>query len=115
MDLIVEHVTRFNAGVRSGDYGPMLEQFTDDAELAFEGVGVGPFVGRGAIADAYRRQPPDDELDLLEVSEIPGGADRRVCMAGPAERPGRGDALPPARGAHLAARRHVRRVSRARS
>ena len=73
MDLIAEHVTRFNAGVRSGDIGPMLEQFTDDAELTFEGVAVGPFVGRGAIADAYRRQPPDDELDLLEVSEIPGG------------------------------------------
>jgi len=73
MDLIAEHVTRFNAGVRSGDYGPMLEQFTDDAELAFEGVGVGPFVGRGAIANAYRLQPPDDELDLLEVSEIPDG------------------------------------------
>lgn len=73
MDLIGEHVTRFNAGVRSGDFGPMLEQFTDDAELTFEGVAVGPFVGRGAIADAYRRQPPDDELHLLEVSEIPGG------------------------------------------
>lgn len=73
MDLIAEHVTRFNAGVRSGDYGPMLEQFTDDAELAFEGVGVGPFVGRLAIAEAYRRQPPDGELDLLEVSKVPGG------------------------------------------
>ncbi len=73
MDLISAHVLRFNAGVRSGDYGPMLEQFTPDAELAFEGVTVGPFVGRGAIAEAYRLQPPDDELDLLEVRVIPGG------------------------------------------
>jgi len=45
MELIDEHVARFNAGVRSGDYGPMLEQFTEDAELAFQGVPVGPFVG----------------------------------------------------------------------
>jgi len=73
MELIDEHVVRFNAGVRSGDYGPMLEQFAEDAELAFEGVPVGPFVGRAAIADAYRERPPDDELDLLEVAAVPGG------------------------------------------
>ena len=73
MELIDEHVARFNAGAHSGDYGPMLEQFTEDAELAFEGVPVGPFVGRAAIADAYRDRPPDDELDLLEVAGVPGG------------------------------------------
>ena len=101
MDLIVEHVTRFNAGVRSGDYGPMLEQFTDDAELAFEGVGVGPFVGRGAIAEAYRRQPPDDELDLLEVSEIPGGV-----IAGYAWR-----AWPSVRAGEMRFRLHAGRIS----
>ena len=102
MDLIAEHVTRFNAGVRSGDYGPMLEQFTDDAELAFEGVGVGPFVGRGAIADAYRRQPPDDELDLLEVSEIPGGG----VVAGYAWR-----ARPSVRAGEMRFRLHEGRIS----
>ena len=101
MDLIVEHVTRFNAGVRSGDYGPMLEQFTDDAELAFEGVGVGPFVGRGAIAEAYRRQPPDNELDLLEVSEIPGGV-----IAGYAWR-----AWPSVRAGEMRFRLHAGRIS----
>ena len=102
MDLIAEHVTRFNAGVQSGDYGPMLEQFTDDAELAFEGVGVGPFVGRGAIADAYRRQPPDDELDLLEVSEIPGGG----VVAGYAWR-----ARPSVRAGEMRFRLHEGRIS----
>ena len=30
-ELLDEHVRRFNAGVRSGDFGPMLELFTDDA------------------------------------------------------------------------------------
>lgn len=63
--LIRDHVDRFNFGVRSGDFGPMLERFTDDAELVFEGLPVGPFVGRQAIEDAYRMHPPDDEIDVL--------------------------------------------------
>src|SRR5829696_9589623 len=58
--LLSDHVARFNAGVRSGDFGPMVDGFTDDAELVFEGIPVGPFRGRAAIAAAYRNQPPDD-------------------------------------------------------
>jgi steroid Delta-isomerase len=67
MTLLDEHVKRFNAAVRSGDFTPMLENFADDAEMVFEGVPVGPFIGRDAIAQAYREQPPDDELDVLDV------------------------------------------------
>jgi steroid delta-isomerase len=69
MTLLDEHVKRFNAGVRSGDFGPMLENLADDATMTFEGVPVGPFVGRDAIAEAYREQPPDDELDVLDVRD----------------------------------------------
>jgi steroid Delta-isomerase len=68
-DLLADHVERFNAGVRSGDFGPMLELFADDAELRFEGVPVGPYLGREAIATAYRERPPDDEIELLETRE----------------------------------------------
>jgi steroid Delta-isomerase len=67
VSLLEDHVARFNAGVRSGDFSQMLENFADGAEMRFEGVPVGPFVGRAAIADAYRAQPPDDELDVLDV------------------------------------------------
>jgi steroid delta-isomerase len=67
MNVFQQHVERFNAGVRSGDFGPMLEQLADDAEMTFEGVPVGPFVGRDAIAEAYRERPPDDELDVLDT------------------------------------------------
>jgi steroid delta-isomerase len=67
MSMLDEHVERFNAGVRTGDFAPMLENFADDAEMAFEGVPVGPFIGREAIAEAYRERPPDDELDVLDV------------------------------------------------
>ena len=67
--VLQDHVRLFNAGVRSGDFGSMLERLTDDAEMVFEGVPVGPFRGREAIADAYRDRPPDDELQVLEARE----------------------------------------------
>jgi steroid Delta-isomerase len=71
--LLADHVARFNAGVRSGDFGPMVDGFAEDAELIFEGVPVGPFRGREAIAAAYRMQPPDDEIELLEVAQDDAG------------------------------------------
>jgi hypothetical protein len=67
--LLRDHVDRFNAGVRSGDFGPMLEQFADDAEMAFEGMPIGPFRGREEIANAYRDRPPDDELRVLDTED----------------------------------------------
>jgi len=67
VSLLTRHVERFNAGVRSGDFGPMLEQFADGAEMRFEGVPVGPFQGLDAIARAYCDQPPDDELDVVDL------------------------------------------------
>jgi ketosteroid isomerase-like protein len=66
MQLLEDHVERFNEGVRTGDFTRMLENIADDATMAFEGVSVGPFTGRQAIAQAYRDQPPDDELDVLD-------------------------------------------------
>jgi steroid delta-isomerase len=44
----------------------MVAAFTEDAELVFEGIPVGPFAGRDAIAEAYGAQPPDDEIVLLD-------------------------------------------------
>jgi hypothetical protein len=66
MGILEDHVERFNAGVRSGDFTRMLENLAPDATMAFEGVPVGPFVGRDAIAQAYRERPPDDVLDVLD-------------------------------------------------
>jgi steroid Delta-isomerase len=64
--LLKEHVDRFNHGVRTGDFGPMVDAFAEDAELVFEGIPVGPFLGRQAIGEAYAAQPPDDEIVLLD-------------------------------------------------
>lgn len=66
MDLLRGHVERFNAGVRAGDFSPMLDGLSDDAELEFVGVPVGPFRGRAQIAEAYRLQPPDDEILIVD-------------------------------------------------
>ena len=56
------HVEAFNAAVRSGDWDEFVARFNVDARLEFVGPPVGPFVGRDAIADAYRTQPPDDTI-----------------------------------------------------
>ena len=72
LELFQRHVEWFNEGVRTGDYGPMLEQFADDAELEFVGVPAGPFVGKDEIGAAYAAQPPDDTVEILEVREEAG-------------------------------------------
>jgi steroid delta-isomerase len=78
-ELLREHVERFNAGVRTGDWGPMLEGFEDAAEMEFRGIPVGPFVGKEAIAAAYREQPPDDEMRVLEEREADGRVEARYA------------------------------------
>lgn len=72
MSLLDEHVERFNEGVRSGDFAPMLAAFAEDAEMYFEGAPAGPFFGRDAIAAAYRGQPPDDEVEIFDPEERDG-------------------------------------------
>ena len=61
-----DYVERFNKGVRTGDWSAMLELLSGDVELEFVGIPIGPFRGRAAVATAYRTQPPDDELVLLD-------------------------------------------------
>ena len=70
--VLADHVRRFNDAVRSGDFGEMVEGFAADAEMSFEGVPVGPFAGRDAIAAAYAAQPPDDEIRLLGDARVEG-------------------------------------------
>jgi steroid Delta-isomerase len=65
--LLRRHVERFNHGVRTADFSSMVDAFAEDAELAFEGIPVGPFHGRDAIGHAYATQPPDDEIVLLDA------------------------------------------------
>jgi steroid Delta-isomerase len=86
-ELLREHVESFNAGVRSGEWRPMLERFDDSAELEFRGIPVGPFHGRAAIEEAYRTQPPDDELRILEERERDGRIEARYAWLAEADVP----------------------------
>jgi hypothetical protein len=79
MSLLHDHARHFNAGVRSGEWGPMLANFEDAAEMEFRGIPVGPFVGKDAIAAAYREQPPDDEMRVLEEREGEGQIEARYA------------------------------------
>ena len=67
--LLHDYVGAHNEAVRAGDWSGLGAWFAEDAELAFDGVAVGPFHGRTEIEDAYRSNPPDDEVLVFEVSE----------------------------------------------
>jgi hypothetical protein len=66
MSLLDDYVEHFNAGVRSGDWAPMLDLLAPNAELEFSGIPIGPFAGRDVIGETYRAQPPDDEIVVLD-------------------------------------------------
>jgi hypothetical protein len=66
------HVRRFNDAVVSGDFSAMVRGFTPDAEMVFEGVPIGPFIGQEAIAAAYASRPPTDEVRLLGLLRVEG-------------------------------------------
>lgn len=76
MDPVTRHQTLFNAGVRTGDFGPWLDTFHTDAVATFTGLPIGPFEGRDAIAKAYAEHPPSSPM-RVESSEVDG--DRATC------------------------------------
>ena len=71
------HVEAFNSAVRSMSFEQFSQRFTDDAVMRFVGIPMGPFVGRDAISAAYRAQPPDDVMSLLEMTAIDNGVHAR--------------------------------------
>jgi len=74
-----EYVEAHNAAVRSGEWEAFSRWFTDDAEVRFEGVPVGPFRGRDEIRAAYESRPHDDEV---EVRNVRSEGDRTVADYG---------------------------------
>jgi RimJ/RimL family protein N-acetyltransferase len=84
--LLHDYVMVHNQCARTGDWEPLVDWFTEDAKLVFEGVPVGPFEGREAIAAAYRDQPPDDEVVIFAVEEDEG---RLVARYGWLREPGK--------------------------
>jgi steroid Delta-isomerase len=65
--LLERHVELFNEAVLSGDYDDFVATFADDAVMKFDGLPIGPFKGRPAIADAYASQPAMDTMALMAM------------------------------------------------
>jgi hypothetical protein len=86
----------------------MIDGFTDEAVLVFEGAPVGPFIGRSAIAEAYRSQPPDDEIDILRVSEADATIEALYGWHRDMGLPAGRMIISPSRRADFSARRDVR-------
>ncbi len=64
--LLREYVARHNEGVSTRDFSRLLDLFAPHGELRFEGAPVGPFVGKDAVAAAFRDHGPSDALRLLD-------------------------------------------------
>src|SRR5262245_48088048 len=70
LTLLERHVELFNEAVRSGDFDGFVNEFSEDAVMRFDGMPVGPFRGRAAIAQAYATQPPSDTMALMSYEPV---------------------------------------------
>jgi SnoaL-like domain len=66
LQLIERHVAAFNHGVRTGDWEPMLGNFTPDARMAFPGLEL---AGVDEIRAAYAKQAPDETITVSGVHD----------------------------------------------
>lgn len=74
VDVFFRHIERFNAGVASGRFDAMTEQFAEDAAMVFEGGPGTSLRSRTEIAAAYRSDPPDDAVIVLAAPVVTDGA-----------------------------------------
>jgi hypothetical protein len=61
-----------NYGIESGEFGPMLELFAEDAIFEFEDERIGKFEGIDMIAGVFRRQSPTVKLAVSNMKEGAG-------------------------------------------
>ena len=66
-DRVDEHIAAFNTAVASGGWTEFVQRFAESARMELSGVPAGPYEGRDAIAAAYRSNPPDDTMTVLDV------------------------------------------------
>jgi len=67
--MLVRYAECHNRGVKTGNFNELLGLFHPDAELRFEGIAFGPFMGREEIDRAFRQHPPGDEIEIGEVAQ----------------------------------------------
>jgi len=69
-ELFAAYVEAHNAGFRSGDFEGLGELLLPTATMRFHGIESGPFDSAKAILQAFREQPPDDELVVQSIRTI---------------------------------------------
>jgi hypothetical protein len=74
-DLLATYVRLHNRGVTESDFSEMLELFSDNAVLKFEGAVEMVFEGKQAITNAFRRMPPTSQIYTKEPTEKPNGTE----------------------------------------
>ncbi len=71
--LLQQYVERHNLGVRTGSFAKLAELFSPTLQMTFDGLPMGPFVGRTAVIAAFEERPPTDELcvgDIISQSDV---------------------------------------------
>lgn len=66
--MLTRHVAAINAGVEGEGFEALGAGLTEGCSMVFDGIAVGPFHGRDAIVEAYRTNPPDDRIIVLEAT-----------------------------------------------
>ncbi len=69
-DLLLAYVKAHNAGFRSGDFEALGALLLPTASMRFQGIESGPFDNANAILQAFREQPPEDELVVQSIRAI---------------------------------------------
>ena len=69
-ELLLAYIEAHNAGFRSGDFEAVNELLHPTASMRFYGTEMGPFDSAEAILQAFREQPPDDELVVQSIRTI---------------------------------------------
>jgi hypothetical protein len=71
LQVLARHVAAVNSTVNGWGVHKLTSDLAPDCTMLFEGIPVGPFEGREAIAEAYRTNPPDDTIEVLEATFKP--------------------------------------------
>jgi hypothetical protein len=69
VQVLNEYVAQHNAGVRTGDFGPMMTLFSDRSVVNFVDLPSGRIAGKAAIARTFAHDPPLKELVVIRVAD----------------------------------------------
>ncbi|MEU4396315.1 hypothetical protein [Kribbella sp. NPDC023855] len=85
--ILDRHIAAVNAVAAGGDAEQLAGGLTADCTMTFVGIPVGPFEGREAVVAAYRANPPDDQVVVLDSSFGEGRIEATYAWSAEPDRP----------------------------